>query len=287
MKQIPIRHIKPVTPSQLSAERFSIRRVEDILKGNDLLHALHRHDFYFILAIDHGGGLHEIDFTNYEVKNRSLFFLRPGQVHQLQLKAGSTGFLAEFNNEFYHPADAAASQRLKKASAKNFCVAGKERFAKLLGLLCAIYDEAALQEQGYTDVIKHSLDIFFIELLRQSSTPATALIKASNYYQERFEEFVELLDKNIARHKQVSYYTDVMNLSAYQLNGITKSSVGKPASDLINDHILLEAKRYLLATPSQVKEIADQLGYEDASYFIRFFKKHTGHSPEAFRQHFK
>jgi AraC family transcriptional regulator, transcriptional activator of pobA len=78
-----------------------------------------------------------------------------------------------------------------------------------------------------------------------------------------------------------------MSLSAYQLNEITKSSIGKTASDLINEHIILEAKRYLLATPNQVKDIADLLGYEDPSYFIRFFKKHTGHSPDAFRQHFK
>ena len=40
---------------------------------------------------------------------------------------------------------------------------------------------------------------------------------------------------------------------------------------MINEHIILEAKRYLLATPNQVKEIADQLGFEDPSYFIRFF----------------
>ncbi|WP_052324411.1 helix-turn-helix domain-containing protein [Haliscomenobacter hydrossis] len=78
-----------------------------------------------------------------------------------------------------------------------------------------------------------------------------------------------------------------MSLSPYQLNEITKSSVGKTASELINEHIVLEAKKYLLATSNQVKDIADLLGYEDFSYFIRFFKKHTGHSPEAFRHNFK
>jgi YesN/AraC family two-component response regulator len=66
-----------------------------------------------------------------------------------------------------------------------------------------------------------------------------------------------------------------------------KTSVGKTVSDLINDQIILEAKRHLIATPAQVKEIADQLGYEDPSYFIRFFKKHTGYSPDTFRKNFK
>ena len=53
---------------------------------------------------------------------------------------------------------------------------------------------------------------------------------------------------------------------------------------LLNQQLVLEAKRNLLATTSQIKEIAFQLGYEDPSYFSRFFKKHTGHTPEDFRQ---
>ncbi|MCY1547485.1 HTH-type transcriptional activator Btr [compost metagenome] len=74
-----------------------------------------------------------------------------------------------------------------------------------------------------------------------------------------------------------------MNLSAYQLNEIVKASVGKTISEIINAQLILEAKRNLLATSAQVKEIAEMLGYDDISYFIRFFKKHTGLSPEAFR----
>ncbi|MBL7932446.1 MAG: AraC family transcriptional regulator, partial [Bacteroidia bacterium] len=74
---------------------------------------------------------------------------------------------------------------------------------------------------------------------------------------------------------------------SYQLNSITKSLLGKTCSEIINEQIILEARRYLLATSNQVNQIAYQLGYEDVSYFIRFFKKHTGHSPDSFRQNFK
>jgi AraC family transcriptional activator of pobA len=101
--------------------------------------------------------------------------------------------------------------------------------------------------------------------------------------QDRLEEFLEMVKLHSAENKQVAWYTDQMNLSAYQLNEITKATIGKPSSEIINDHIILEAKRYLLATANQVKEIADQLGYEDISYFIRFFKKHTGYTPDTFR----
>jgi AraC family transcriptional activator of pobA len=122
-----------------------------------------------------------------------------------------------------------------------------------------------------------------ISLFRQSRNSVASPSGSHLYAQDRLEEFFELLETHVTAHKQVSYYTDLMNLSAFQLNEIIKSTVGKTSSELINDHIILEAKRHLLATPNQVKEIAEQLGYEDVSYFIRFFKKHTGYSPEVYR----
>ena len=287
MQKIPIRQLNTAQHGLPSTERFNIRRVEDILGENDLLHDLHRHDFYFILALKKGTGKHEIDFTTFDVLDHSVFFIRPGQVHRLELKAGSNGFLLEFNSEFYHPVNKLSKQRLRKASNKNYCGLETGRFARLQAILNIILDEYKAKEEGYQDVIRSSLDIFFIEFARQSPDPKRLPTASTTYTQERFEEFLELLDRHIATHKQVSQYTDLMNLSPYQLNEITKSSIGKTASELINEHIILEAKRLLLATPNQVKDIADQLGYEDSSYFIRFFKKHMGDSPEAFRQNFK
>ena len=286
MKKIPIRQLGTAHQQIAAAGQFKIRLVEEFAGDTDLAHDLHRHDFFLILAVKQGAGVHEIDFTPYTVQNNSVFFLRPGQVHQLDLKAGSSGYLVEFDTAFYHPKDKISTQRLRKASNKNFCALQLDRFNRLLDILEAMYHEFRNREDGYQDVIKASLDIFFIEFIRQSPQPNSVMTSAASYTQDRFEEFLELLDKHIASEKQVSHYTERMSLSAYQLNEITKNSIGKTASDLINERIILEAKRYLLATSNQVKEIADQLGYEDPSYFIRFFKKHTGFSPDAFRQQF-
>jgi AraC-like DNA-binding protein len=286
MKHIPIRQINKANHELPSSERFNIRSLEAILGNEDLAQDLHRHDFYFILAIQKGKGQHAIDFTSYKVTDHSIFFLRPGQVHQLELKAGCTGFLVEFNTGFYHPKEHSASQRLRKASNKNYCRPNINRFNKLMSVLTTMFQEYRDREDGYQDIIRANMDIFFVEFVRESPNQKRINTIANSYTQERFEEFSALLEKHIATHKQVSQYCSLMNLSPYQLNEITKSSIGKTASEMINEHIILEAKRYLLATNSQVKEIADLLGYEDYSYFIRFFKKHMGHTPEAFRQHF-
>ena len=283
MKKIPIRQISLANQELPSSERFKIRTVQEILAGNVLKQDLHRHDFFFILLLKNGKGSHEIDFTQYQVFDNSIFFLRPGQVHQLELNADCTGYLMEFNNEFYHPKDKSSSQRLRKASNKNYCKLEVNRFEKLQEILTHIFQEYTSREEGYLDIIKANLEIFFIEFVRQSQNSNSISPEISSYTQERFEEFLELIEKHITTCKQVSQYTDMMSLSTYQLNEITKTSIGKTPSELINEQIILEAKRYLLATPNQIKDIADHLGYEDVSYFIRFFKKHTRFSPDAFR----
>ncbi|MGN6477818.1 MAG: helix-turn-helix domain-containing protein [Flavipsychrobacter sp.] len=287
MKAIPVRHLASKTESQRNAGRFSIRSIQQLLDGRNLVHDLHKHDFYFVLAIQKGSGIHEIDFVQYEVHDHSVFILRPGQVHMLELSAGSEGYLMEFDLAFYQPKNTITEHRWRKASSKNYCEVETARFMRLHTNLENIFNEFATRQEGFAEAIKAHLDLFFIEYIRQSQDPKSIASTEKAYTQDRFEELQRLLEANIGSMKNVAQYADLMNMSAYQLNAITKAAVGKTMSDLINEQVILEARRHLLATTSQVKEVADHLGYEDVSYFIRFFKKHTGYSPEAFRNNFK
>lgn len=285
MKNIPVRYINAPQKELTFPESFSIRPIEDLLAGNDMVQELHRHDFFYILALKKGKGNHEIDFTPYEVCDNSVFFMRPGQVHQLTLKAESTGYLMGFNIDFYSSNNQVSNQLLRKASTLNYYQLNITRFEKPHSILTSIFQEYTDKQERYQEVINANLDIFFIELVRQSSKIPSN--NANVYTQERLEAFLELLETHVLNHKQVSYYAELLNLSSYQLNAITKATVGKTCSELISEHIILESKRYLLATSNQVNELAYHLGYEDVSYFIRFFKKHTGYSPEAFRNKFR
>jgi AraC family transcriptional activator of pobA len=287
MKDIPVRKIKTRQQLPNLPGDFSIRDVKGLLAGQDLVHDLHRHDFFFILALQKGAGIHEIDFVHYTVHDNTVFILRPGQVHKLELKRTCTGFLLEFAPGFYQPIDLPSIQRLRQAGRANYFEMEATRSRKIFSLLSGILDEYTEKQEGYLEVIKANLGVFFIEFTRQSQNGGKSSTEAAAYSQERLEEFLDLLRTHLVTHKKVSQYANLLNLSPYQLNAISKAMVGKPASALINEQILLEAKRQLLATTQQVKHIADHLGYEDISYFSRFFKKHTGYSPEAFRMNFR
>ncbi|MEP2669273.1 MAG: AraC family transcriptional regulator [Cyclobacteriaceae bacterium] len=287
MKTIPIRKIKAPQSKPKDLEIFNIRAIKEVLGGQDMVHDLHRHEYFFVLALQKGNGTHTIDFNAYKVNDHSIFFIRPGQVHELSLKVGSTGFLMEFKNDFYYPTDKASRQLLRNASSLNLCEMDAAGFKKVFTLLEFIYMEFSAKKAGYQEVIKANLSIFFIELMRhQKQKTISSNPHVSQYTQERLDKLVELIETHISSHKEVSHYADMLHLSVYQLNAITKATLGKTCSELINEYIILEAKRYLLATSNQVNQIAFHLGYEDVSYFIRFFKKHTGHTPEAFRHNF-
>ena len=286
MKTIPIRRIANNEKEEGSLGKFNIREIKSVLAGHDLVQDLHRHDFYYLLALQKGKGTHLVDFKTYNIENNTIFFLRPGQVHKLILKAGSTGYLVVFNLDYYYPKNTQALQRLRKASNKNICILDNTRSKKIADILGKIFSEFIGKEEAFNDAIRANLDLLFIELARQRRNKIKGAQPANPYMQDKFEEFSELLEQNLITNKKVSYYSDMMNLSLYQLNEIVKASIGKTGSEFINEYIILEAKRYLLATSNQVKEISYQLGYEDVSYFIRFFKKHTGFSPDAFRQKF-
>ncbi|WP_207535635.1 helix-turn-helix domain-containing protein [Desertivirga arenae] len=286
MSKIPIVEI-PQVERHSEANGFSISELDSTLLGKERVRGCHRHNFFFILLIKKGSGIHEVDLVPYEVADNMIFCLRPGQMHQLRLESEAEGYVMRFNSDFYHPNEKSIVQKFRKATHNNLCPLDIDRFERVYSISERIFKEFHDKEEGYTSMIKASLDMFFIELVRKCRREGQEEDQMHSYKQERLEEFLDLLRVNLYTMKQVFQYTELMNLSAFQLNEITKTTIGKTASAIINEQIVLEAKRHLLALDEQVKVISEHLGYEDVSYFIRFFKKHTGYSPDLYRKNFR
>ena len=286
MEKIPIARLDHFQKEPHLLGNFIIRDIAQLLEKIPLVQELHRHDFYFILALEKAAGKHHIDFTPYPVGNHCVFFMRPGQVHDLTLDQGSTGFVIQFTSDFFDNCSMDSRLLLRSCSNTTLYSFDPASYANVTKPLHAILDEFSAERPGHEKMIKAQLDIFLIQLLRQQQSKVPKLKGPDLYPRERLEAFLELLETHLAAHKKVSDYAELLHLSTYQLNAITKSGLGKTCREVINDQIILESKRRLLATSNQVKEIAHQLGYHDVSYFIRFFKKHVGQSPEAYRQNF-
>ncbi|WP_196890438.1 helix-turn-helix domain-containing protein [Aureivirga marina] len=282
MQEITVRTIKEPDFSK----NFEILHLDELLATKKMEEGMHRHDFFFLLILEKAKGLHKIDFVDFSVASNTIFFIRPGQVHELLLEPKTKGFLLSFSSNFYVPKNY-SKEVFQHIIQQNSYVLTKEQMENLLSVSKNIYEEFTKKEEGYLEVIKANLDVFYIQLKRFTQKTDSIEKQNNSYEQLLLEKFLLLLENQIFTKKQVNEYAEILNITAYKLNSITKKLLGKTSSQLIKEQIVLEAKRLLLATSNQVNEIAFQLGYDDPAYFIRFFKKQTEFTPKIFRENFK
>ena len=79
-------------------------------------------------------------------------------------------------------------------------------------------------------------------------------------------------------------YAQRLGLTVTHLNRLCREHLSDTALGIVNARILLEAKRCLIFTSLSVKETAAAVGFDDAAYFTRFFRRESGLSPLAFRE---
>lgn len=101
--------------------------------------------------------------------------------------------------------------------------------------------------------------------------------------QSLYTRWVVLLELHYREHWPVSRYAEQLGLSTERLNRMVSAETGCPAQALIHARLAREACRRLVHVAAPVSRIAFDLGFEDPAYFCRFFKRHSGLSPRAYR----
>jgi AraC family transcriptional regulator, transcriptional activator of pobA len=102
---------------------------------------------------------------------------------------------------------------------------------------------------------------------------------------ERLRRFRQLIESQYLKHWPVKRYARYLALSETSLNRLCRRLAGSTAFDLIQQRLALEARRRLVYAANSVSGIAGELGFKDSAYFSRFFRRHSGVSPNEFRRH--
>jgi AraC-like DNA-binding protein len=101
---------------------------------------------------------------------------------------------------------------------------------------------------------------------------------------ELANKFKDLLHRNLRSKNKVSEYASMLHVTPNHLNKTVKLITGKTPTEWINQSLVMEAKTLLYQSGQSIGEIATEIGINDSSYFSRFFKKHEGISPLAYRK---
>ena len=278
-----------ITDSSVDNVTFTLKKMEDVYrKTNGAPDIPHRHDYYTIIFIERGQGTHFIDFTEYEIADRSIFFIMPGQMHQVILTSEPTGWIITFTEEFLI-ANSIPDKMINDIYLFNDY--GQSPPLPINENDMPVYKNLILQMahfekslETYTQEAVGSLvKVFLIQgnnhcSLRKSNNPQ--LVETSNHILRTFKQ---LLNKKYATDHMVSNYADELAVTSDYLNKTVKNLTGKSAKDHIQSKLITEAKRSLLFTNISNKELAYELGFEESAHFNNFFKKATGQTPSEFR----
>ena len=269
---------------------FAIKRIEAVSSAA-MRSALvaHRNDFYQITwsAIGKPGKLW-IDLDCYDLKPNMMCFISPGQIHAWELEGPAIGYVLGFTHRFFSdsPDDAAALIQLPYFHGVGAApvLHADEDLANLITTICQRLErETQSTLGGQTAALRSYMRIILIEARRahEASPGARHLEEAAVALTK---QFAQLMEAHYLTTTSVADYAAMLHVTANHLIETVRRCVGIPPGKLIHERLLLEAKRLLRYSDLPVADIADQLNFEDPSYFSRFFKKHTGFSPSEFRE---
>lgn len=281
------------TYQKVNAEKdsvnFGISKMEDIFtKRNGKVDEPHRHNYYTVLIIKKAKGLHKIDFSSYALSNRQIYFIAPGQVHQLIEEEISNGFVMTFSNQFLVENSIRLSFVESLKLFQNYgqnppLILSEEQFEFIDYFSKQIYKLFNSQANMKLLSIGAFLKLLLIECNNICAiNPIESDIDNSG--DNLLRAFKKGVENNYSVEHSTTFYAHQLNISPDHLNRIVKSKIGKTAKDYIQARIITEAKRLLYFTELSSKEVGYELGFNEPANFSAFFKKHTQLSPSNFKK---
>jgi len=285
MKQIAQYHLHKAHPEKLQFEVYALTdyRQNSIEKAAEP----HSHSYYQLILFTKGAGIHFVDFDSYPIADNTVIFIAKDQVHAFDQILTNEGWLIHFNESFFMQADI---DIFLKYNVFNSPLKPSYFIDQDTATTAATYIDLIQQELtnrqafGFEAVLRYLLQSLLIKLTRVHQKDPQNKLKLNSAYELQFYKFNELIEVYFKQNLSIRAYADLLNVSTKTLATITKKIVNKSPSQILCQRIILEAKRLLKFTPLQIGEIAFRLGFEDDSYFIKYFKKQVGQSPLHFRK---
>ncbi|MEY8759639.1 helix-turn-helix domain-containing protein [Chryseobacterium tongliaoense] len=251
------------------------------LHGERSIDEPHKHDFFIINLFETGKGSHTIDFVKYAVEDHQIHVVFPDQVHQWVIEKETIGYQLMISREWFE--SFLPALRFSASYYQNHPVIHLS--GEIYQLL--LYEFRAIQRE------LNGGNIFWELIQKRSELIGLLISKSVEGVFKDFEmyhsnpiisRFLNLIDVHFKEERSVSFYADKLNISPNYLNIVCKKNLKASASSLIQNRILLEAKRLLKVSEMSVKDIVYDLGFYDHASFSKFFKAQTGMTPSQFKE---
>jgi AraC family transcriptional activator of pobA len=234
-----------------------------------------------------GNGKVSIDLVEYPFDGSIILFATPYQIINFNtiqpLKTKRLQFHGDFYCIEYHKKEVACNGLLFNNIYQHpYINLETSDYIEIDTILEKLIIEIENSSSYSTAVVKAYLQLI-LALSSKFKSNDTITPEEKNSYHPLMN-FKILLENNFRNERQPSFYASQMGISPNSFSKICKQQFFKTPSTLIHERVILESKKLIHLTYKSMKEIAAELHFDDENYFSRYFKKHTGITPSAFRE---
>ncbi|KIC94628.1 helix-turn-helix domain-containing protein [Flavihumibacter solisilvae] len=249
--------------------------------------APHRHDYFVIIWLKSGSGVHLIDLDKYDLQPGTVYCISPGQVHQLKSSGPVDGYVISFRPEFMALMDENFELFFNAGLFSTYCQSpvikiDPESATEMDDIAAKMIKEYSNYFLLRSQILRGYMKIFLIFLTRQFELANEEESQSKNI--TLVKRFLSSVEKHYISKRMVTDYAGDLAVTPNYLNEVVKKITGYTASHHIQQRIILEAKRQVAYSNLSMKEVAYQLGFDDIAHFSKFFKNASGQSFTDFRK---
>lgn len=285
MGQDPIRRVRYLAPASNVGD-IEVNTLAGIRErsGADEFRTSQVLDFDLLFYLESGTAVHTIDFAEHSLNTGDVVWVRTGQLHQWGNIYDIEGPVVMFGP---HTIDDRTSNLIRShmVRTRNQWVAtalASTPVPKAIDLLTAASNPPAQPNSLRQVALAHALSALLAYLVLVEPIDSTTHQGPTH---EAYAWFRDHVEKHFRDWHKVSEYADRLGYSTRTLNRLARQHAGLSAKELIDQRVVLEVKRQLSHADISVAEIAEHLGFVDASNFSSYFRRQTGRTPGAFRRH--
>lgn len=273
---IPVHHLHDHDARPVRVERF-------LPRVGEVRNEVHRHDFHEIFFLATGSGEHMIDLATHRFTAPCMHAIIAGQVHQLSRSADSSGMVLMFQREAIHgnAMDDDIHVLFGGVNGGPVWSLTSDQLAMANNLLDLIARETTTDDPTARRVANSLLTVLVAKCAHWAGVRSTRRMDLDPGDIAR--RFLADVERDLLTERRVGAYADRYAISVDHLSDLLRARIGRSAMEVLQDRLILEAKRLLLHSTMSVKEIGFALNMEDPAYFSRVFKKATGETPGDYR----
>ncbi|MER5713663.1 helix-turn-helix transcriptional regulator [Streptomyces sp. NPDC002132] len=242
---------------------------------------VHRVDFHTLTLITEGEGEHSVDFVTYPCRPGTLTWVRPGQVQSFTRPGTANGTHLLFTPAF--PPHSGSADRLVNEwyGPSHWQLGARPEYAVLNTLLGQLRAEYALPRQTVSaEILQLLLATVLLQVDRLPRPDGGGDPHAGG---EVYARFRAELERSYATTRRAADYAHRLGYTVKTLTRACVAATGQPVKHVIDGRVALEARRLLAHTDEPVAAVARRLGFPEPTNFGKFFTRHTGVTPGAFR----